>query len=288
MNNPISRRSFVVGTTAIAIGTSQSSVLSSVADGADAFGGFQVGVQSFCWHRFPLRKALSDIQSLGLEYVELFPGHAPLEGSPAEIQQVLSMCSDSGVKPIAYGVLSFSGDHDANKRVFELAAMLGVRSLGADPSWDSFDSLDRLVEEYKIPIAIHPHGPIGKQLHPWHRAEIILAHIKHHHPLIGTCLDTGHLIRCSEAPFNIVLDPAEQIRLMGQRNFGIHLKDVDIKTDSNVVFGRGELDVPSVLTALRDVKFDRHISVEHEAHPEDPVPEIHENVEVLKQYVASL
>ena len=29
----------------------------------------------------------------------------------------------------------------------------------ADPDPDSFDSLDKLCDEYKIAIGIHPHGP---------------------------------------------------------------------------------------------------------------------------------
>src|SRR5437016_11997069 len=39
--------------------------------------------------------------------------------------------------------------------------------------------------------------------------------------------DTGHLIRAAQAPFNRKLDPAQQIRHMGSRNFGLHLKDHD-------------------------------------------------------------
>ena len=286
MNNlTIDRRTFVAGVASVAVGCSQVSADESK---SDRFGGFQVGVQSFCWHRFPLHKTLVDIQNLGLKYVELFPGHAPLENSPAQTREVVRQCQDHDVKPIAYGVLNVTDDHDANKKTFDVAAELGVRSLGADPQWDSFDSLDKLVEEYKIPIAIHPHGPVRQQLHPWHRAEIILAHIRHHHPLIGTCLDTGHLIRCAQEPFRIELDPAAQIRMMGKRNYGIHLKDSNNETDINVVYGRGTLDVPSVLRALREVQFDRHISIEHEAHPEDPVPEIRENIALFHQAITRI
>jgi len=290
---PIDRRTFAAGVASLAVNSrllaaAEPRLLAAAESGSDPFGGFQVGVQTFCWHRFPLRKMLTDVQGLGLHYVELFPGHAPLENSPAETRQVVKMCLDHDIKPIAFGVLPFTSDHDANKKVFEVAAELGVRSLGADPHWDSFDSLDKLVEEFQIPIAIHPHGPVRQQLHPWHRAEIILTHIKHHHPQIGTCLDTGHLIRCAQQPFHIELDPAEQIRLMGKRNFGIHLKDSNNDTDINVVYGQGELDVQSVLRALREVEFDRHISIEHEAHPEDPLPEIGQNVALLKQAVTNI
>ena len=43
----------------------------------------------------------------------------------------------------------------------------------ADPEPDSLDSLDKLCAEYKIAIAIHPHGPAGKGRHRWWSAETI-------------------------------------------------------------------------------------------------------------------
>ena len=44
---------------------------------------------------------------------------------------------------------------------------------------------------------------------------------------------------------------------MGDRNFGMHLKDHDNKRKTDVVFGdpTGVLDVPAVLKALKEVKF---------------------------------
>src|SRR5215212_896188 len=48
---------------------------------------------------------------------------------------------------------------------------------------------------------------------------------KDHDTLIGSCLDTGHLIRSEQLGYK--LDPAEEVRKMGARNFGIHLKDHD-------------------------------------------------------------
>ena len=161
--------------------------------------------------------------------------------------------------------------------------------MSANPTPDSFDSLDKLCDEYKIAIAIHPHGPTGGgKLHRWYSAEVIMAAVKDHHELIGACLDTGHLIRCAQEPFNKKLDPAEQIRIMGARNFGIHLKDHDNKADTDVVYGKGVLDVPAVLKALRDVKFKGHISIEYEAHPEDPSPDMKACLEVFKESVKTL
>jgi sugar phosphate isomerase/epimerase len=256
-----------------------------------SFGGFTLGVQSYCFRNFDTEPALKRTQDLGLHYIEFYQKHAPLKASADQIQALLKMCREYEITPVCYGVQEFSNDHDANKKVFDYAKVLGIKTISANPTKDSFDSLDKLCDEYKIAIAIHPHGPTSKtKLHQWYSAEVIMEAVKDHNELIGTCLDTGHLIRAAVPPFNKKLDPAEQIRIMGPRNFGIHLKDHDNKADTDVVFGKngGVLDVPGVLKALKDVKFKGHISIEYEAHPEDPVPDMKACLEVFKEAVKTL
>ncbi|MCH2129777.1 MAG: sugar phosphate isomerase/epimerase [Pirellulaceae bacterium] len=285
------RREFLqVGAGAAAGLLVPATVRTSAADaGSDAFADFKVGVQSYCFRKFTLPEALKHMEALGLGFVELYPGHAPLEMNDREAQALLKQCLDHGVTPAALGVVPFSKDHGKNRRAFEHAKRLGIQALSADPETDSFDSLDRLVEEYDVAIAIHPHGPVGNgKLHLWHRAEIILEAVQDHHPLVGTCLDTGHLIRCGLPPHNIYIDPVQQIRLMGPRNFGIHLKDNDNKINHNVIVGQGALDVPGVFRALRKVQFNGCISIEHEANPDDPVPDIKACVDVIKEAIRSI
>jgi sugar phosphate isomerase/epimerase len=105
--------------------------------------------------------------------------------------------------------------------------------------------------------------------------------IKDHNPLIGSCLDTGHLIRAAQMGHE--LDPVEEIKIMGNRNYAIHLKDNDNARDVNVILGRGVLDVKGVLQALRDVHFQGPISIEYEANPANPVPDIRECIKVVRE-----
>ena len=58
--------------------------------------------------------------------------------------------------------------------------------------------------------------------------------------------------------------------------------------NSNVVFGKGVLDVPAVLKALRDVKFKGYISIEYEAHADDPSPDMKACLEVVQKAVKDL
>ncbi|HZT80024.1 MAG TPA: sugar phosphate isomerase/epimerase [Gemmataceae bacterium] len=255
----------------------------------DPFGGFTLGVQSYTFRNFDLEPALKRTRDLGLHHVEFFQKHAPLDSSPAKIKAIRKLCKEYDVTPVAYGVQGFTKDHDANKKVFEFAKQLGVKSLSADPTPDSFDSLDKLCAEYKIAIAIHPHGPIGKgQRHRWWSAETILKAVKDHHPLIGSCLDTGHLIRMAQ--LGVLLDPAKEVLVMGKRNFGLHLKDHNNKKHTDVVYGKdgGVLDVPAVLKALRQVGFQGSISIEYEANPQEPTADVRQCVAIFKESVKKL
>jgi sugar phosphate isomerase/epimerase len=274
----LDRRRFLSTTATASLGLLGLPRLSAAAD--DAFGGFHVGAQSYTFRNFDLEQALDRMKKLGLHYGEFYQKHAPLGMTPDQIKAFLKLCKEYEVTPLAWGVQGFTKDHDANKRIFDFGKALGLRMFSADPSPDSFDSLDKLCDEYKIAIGIHPHGPSGKGLHRWYSAEVILKAVKDHHALIGSCLDTGHLIRCAQLGKN--LDPAAEIRTMGARNFGIHLKDHDNKRRTDVVFGKGVLDVKGVLEALREVKFKGLISIEYEANPDNPSPDVQACLEVVK------
>jgi sugar phosphate isomerase/epimerase len=290
----LSRRRFLqVGASALSLAAGRA--LGAATEG-DPFGGFTVGVQSYSFRKFDTEHALKGMRDLGLSHVELYPKHAPLSSTPGQIKAVRDLCREYGVKPVAYGVQGFTRDHDANRKIFEFGKQFGINAFSADPDPDSFDSLDKLVDTYKIAVAIHPHGPEAprnsqgttgqRKLHRWYSAEVIMRAVKDHHPLIGSCLDTGHLIRAAELGQH--LDPAEQVRIMGARNFGVHLKDNDNAHDVNVVFGKGALNVAGVLKALKEVQFKGFISIEYEAHPDDPSPDMTACVEVLKNAVKAL
>ena len=282
----LSRRQFLHASAATSLGLAAGAVVAK--DEKDPFGGFNVGVQSFSFRDFKLEQALVQTRKLGLRYIEFYRGHVPLTSTEAQIKAVKNLCRDNNIMPLAFGVERFTKDAAANRRLFDFAKNLGVRYLSADPDPDSFDSLDKLVDEFKIPIAIHPHGPSNKQLHRWYSAERILAAVKNHHRLIGTCLDTGHLIRCAQPPFKEKLDPAAQVKAMGARNFGMHLKDHDNEKRTDVVFGRGVLDVLSVLRAQREVKFTGYVSIEYEANANNPAPDIQACLDVFKAAVQKL
>jgi inosose dehydratase len=283
---PFSRREFLRTSAAAAATAALSPGLLTAAD--DAFGGFTLAVQSYTFRNFTLEQSLKKIADLGIKNGEFFRNHIPVDSTPEQLKAILNLCKDNGVSPIAFGVEPFSKNQDENKKRFEFAKALGAKYLSADPTPDCFDLLDKLCEEYQIAIAIHPHGPSGKGRHHWWSAEVIMKAVKDHHPLIGTCLDTGHLIRMAQ--LGEMLDPAQQVRVMGPRNFGMHLKDHNNEKKTDVVYGKdgGVLNVPEVLKALREVKFKGYIAIEYEAKPQDPSEDVAACIAVIKESVKNL
>jgi inosose dehydratase len=284
--NGLDRRRFLQLGAASALSLAAGSNLTFAVAKDDPYGGFTLGAQSYTFRHFNLEETLKRLKDLDLHYVEFYQKHVPIESTPAQLAAILKLCKEYEVTPLAWGVQGFTKDTDKNRKSFELGKKIGLKMLSADPDPDSFDSLDKLCDEYKIAIGIHPHGPQGDHLHRWYSAEVIMAAVKDHNPLIGSCLDTGHLIRAAQ--LGKKLDPAEEVRKMGARNFGIHLKDWNNETKKEVIAGQGSLDIPALLKALRDVKFSGLISIEYEAKEEEPTDDVRADLQAVKDAVKKL
>jgi len=243
---------------------------------AQARAGFVLGMQSYSLRSFPVDEALDDIQELGLHTVEFFDKHLPLASNQEEIDQMKQKLAKRDIKLVAHGVNDFGKDHDANRRIFEFAKKAGIRNISANPSPDAFDSLDKLVEEYDIRIAIHNHGPGAR----YDKVDDVLKAVQGRHKLIGACADLGHYIRSGE-------DPVKAVRLLEGRLYGIHLKDFDQpKGDAKgIILGKGHLDVVEVFKALKKVEFpaDGALSIEYEEHADNPMPDLRECVAIARE-----
>ncbi|HLV00527.1 MAG TPA: TIM barrel protein, partial [Acidobacteriota bacterium] len=184
----------------------------------DAYGGFKVGFQSYSLRHFKEFDAFVEQASrLNLPYVELYRGHLAIDSSPEQVQKARQALEAVGIQANAFGVENFSANHEQNEALFQFGQALGVTNLSANPSKDAFDSLEKLVQQYDIRIAIHNHGPEDER---WRMPEWILEAVDGRDERIGACVDTGHYIRAG-------VKPPDAIRLLGSRVLGVHLKDFD-------------------------------------------------------------
>lgn len=238
--------------------------------------GFLLGMQSYSLRDFPVDKALDDIQELGLHSVEFFNAHLAIDSTRRQIDEMKEKLAKHNIKLFAHGVNGFGKDHEKNRQVFEFAKKAGIRNISADPTPEAFDSLDKLVEEFDIRIAIHNHGPGAR----YDKVDDVLKAVQGRHKLIGACADLGHYIRSGE-------DPVKVIRMLEGRLYGIHLKDFDQpkKDAKGVILGKGQLDVVEVFKALKKVDFpaDGALSIEYEEHADNPMPDLRECVAVARE-----
>lgn len=235
----------------------------------------KLGIQLYSLRGYKVDEALKHAAELGFEQVEFYRGMLATDASDEEIAATKKKVSDLGMGISAHGVNKLTKDAAKNRALFEFARKLGVKCITADPDLDSFDSLDELVKEFDIRVAIHNHGP----RHRYNKAIDVLRVIEGHDERIGACADLGHYIRSGQTP-------PEVIRLLKGRLYGIHLKDFAEMKDKTegVILGKGHLNLEEVFESLELAGFpaDGALSLEYEENPKNPLADIRECVAVAK------
>jgi len=238
-----------------------------------------IGIQTYSLRGYPVAEALRHAKDLGFTHVEVYPGMFPITDDVAAIAAQRKLADDLGLVLSAHSVNRFTKDADANRKVFAYAKALGVPTLGADPDPDSFASLDDLVKEFDIKIAIHNHGP----RHRYNKVVDVLRAIEGRDLRIGALADLGHFIRSGEQPVDV-------IRALKGRLYGIHLKDFAEMQDKTkgVILGQGHIDVPAVFAALAQVGFpaDGALSIEYEENEKNPLADIRECLRIARESAA--
>lgn len=227
-----------------------------------------IGLQSYSLRGYKVdgkpdrERALAITNSLGVNFWEAFPAHVPMTDDAEELKRIKDDLKGAEVALAGYGVIPFKKGDPANRRAFEFAKKMGVSYLSADPDPDSFDELDKLVEEFDVAVGIHNHGP-G---HRYDTIDVIHNAIKDHHPKIGCCVDTGHFLRSRE-------DPVRAVEVFAKRVFGVHLKDVK-DAEHFPILGRGDLNTPGLFRALIAQEYQGIVALEYEENEENPVDDI--------------
>jgi sugar phosphate isomerase/epimerase len=243
------------------------------------YGPFDVGAQSYSLRGFPRDDMLQKMKVLGLTDLEGWDGHFAVTDDPNKIREYKDALKKAGIRMRSFGVESFGGDKEANRRIFLFARAMGVPVLTADPNPASFDNLEELTKEYNVKIAIHNHGPGAR----YDKPESVYAALEGRSERIGACLDAGHLLRSDG-------DPVEFVRHVGPRLFDVHVKDVAGRGNEArfVDIGQGRLDTAAFLQALKDIRFKGLVALEYEEKPNDPIPNMMNCLAAIRAAVRKL
>jgi sugar phosphate isomerase/epimerase len=257
----------------------------------DACDGWRLGAQAYTFNRFTFYEAIDKTASLGLEWIEAYPGQRLSRekpnlrfdhNSPPEIRdQVKAKLADAGLRIINYGVVGMGRDEAKCRKVFDFAKDMGIETIVSEPPEDAFDMIDKLCQEYKINVAIHNHP---KPSHYWN-PDTVLNVCKGRSKRIGACADTGHWMRSG-------LNPLEMLRKLEGRIICLHFKDLVPEKDGDgyhdVVWGTGRCDAEAMLKELHRQNFKGVFSIEYEYNWENSLPEVRGCVEYFNEVSGGL
>ena len=251
--------------------------------------GWRLGMQAYSFNRFTFFEAIDKTASLGLKYIEIYPGQRLSKEEPkvktshnmtdAQIAEMVGKAKAAGIKIVNYGVVGLSKDEAASRKVFDFAKKVGIETIVSEPAEDAFDTVEKLCEEYKINVAIHNHPKPSRYWNPDKVLEVTEGRSKR----IGACADTGHWMRSG-------LNPLESLKKLQGRIVSFHFKDLNQVGGGahDVPWGTGAGNARAMLAEIKRQGVRAVFSIEYEHNWMNSVPEIAKCVEFFHKTAAEL
>jgi len=249
-----------------------------------SYDGWRMGVQTWSFRKFTLFEAIDKTRSLGLGYIQAYPGQKVSDKinkgfgpdlSPQQRQEVKAKLNETGIKIFAFGVTGISTDEAKAGKLFEFAKEMGIETIASEPKLKQFDLIDELCQKHKIKLAIHNHPKASRYWNP----DTVLKACQGRSKWIGACADVGHWVRSD-------LNPVECLKKLEGRIHDVHIKEIDKGHD--VVWGTGQARIEGVLKELHRQNFKGTFSIEYEYNWNNNVPEIRQSVDYFNSVAATL
>jgi sugar phosphate isomerase/epimerase len=237
--------------------------------------GLKLGVASYSLRKFPLDRMLAACKEIGVRYVNVKDVHLPRTDPPETTRALRKQIEAAGVTIMGGGTITWKTNNEAEiRKDFEYARHGGFPLIVCSPAPETLDTLEKMVKEYDIKIAIHNHGPEDA----WYPApKDALTKLEGRDPRMGICMDIGHAVRAGA-------DIVQSVSLAGPRLHDLHVKDLadKAKKDSQVEVGKGVLDIPGLFRALIKAKYTGHVGLEYEINADDPVVGMKESISYMR------
>ena len=228
----------------------------------------QLGIAGYSFLNFTVDQSIAIMQRVGINTLSIKDFHLPLNSTQQQIDDVNAKFHAAGITIYAVGVIYMKNEDELNN-AFDYAKKVGVNLIVCAPDYDLLPQLERQARTYNIRAAIHNHGPEDK-LYPGPKD--VYDRIKNLDNRIGLCLDIGHAMRAG-------VNPAKAVADYGSRIFDMHVKDVSaaVNEGKSIEVGRGIIDYPALIKALKKIKYSGKCSFEYENLMKDPLPGIAES-----------
>jgi len=225
-------------------------------------GGVEIGIASYGLRNLSLDEVVEMMKDLQLKKISIKSMHLPYDLSPADIEMNMNKIRLAGLDPYAAGVIYMTSTEEVAK-AFDYAKIAGFKMIVGVPDYRILDLAEQKVKAYDIRLAIHNHGPDGM---PYPNAMEVYERIKDRDKRIGICMDVAHIARSG-------LDPVEEIYLVKDRIYDVHLRDNTANTKDGAACrpGQGNLDLPLIIKALRDVEYQGVYTIEYGIEEDSPL-----------------
>ncbi len=242
----------------------------------------QIGAQSYCFRHFKvLADYLAQTTKATATNIELCGIHQDFS-KPETFDATLAQCKAAGVTIQSIGVQHVGKNPPVERHYFEFCQRAGVHhmsiSFAPDAMWDGLRGAEKLAQDFDIKLGIHNHGG-----YDWLGNSVMLDYIfKHTSEHVGLCLDTAWAMDAGQ-------DVLKMVERFGHRLYGLHVKDFVFDPAGqghDVIVGKGNLNLPGLVEALRNVNFDGFAVVEYELDEESPAASVRQCLEAVRALVA--
>jgi len=243
-----------------------------------------LGVQSFCFRGVEKHEdVIARVKECGLSKIELCQKHVDF-ANESIFESVINLYKKAGVEIVSIGVQGFAADEAKEEKFFKFAKMAGAKFMSASFNVNkvpqAFRVAEKLAGKYGIRLGIHNHG--GK--HWLGSSEMLRNVFANTNDHIGLCLDTAWALDSRE-------DPLKWVKDFAKRLYGVHVKDFIFdraRKPEDVVVGTGNLNLPALLAALKEVNFDGYFVLEYEGDVNNPAPAVKQCVEAVRKAAANV
>lgn len=233
----------------------------------------ETGMAGYSFVNYTIDQTIAMMNRIGIYNLSLKDFHLPLDSNQDKINEVLTRFKSGGINIYATGVIYMKTEAEVD-RAFEYTKKVGADLIVGVPTYDLLIYTEKKVKEHNIKIAIHNHGPEDK-LYPGPKD--VYTRINKMDKRMGLCLDIGHAVRAGENLEKAVSSYADRL-------FDLHIKDVTAaKADGKAIeVGRGVIDFPAFVKALRAIQYKGKCSIEFEKDMKDALPGMAESAGYFK------
>lgn len=239
-----------------------------------------LGVASYSLRKFTLDEVLEAARTLGVRHMTFKDVHIPRTETPEQTNARRAKIAAAGITIMGGGTINMANDPEQIRKDFVYAKNAGMPLIYASPDPAALDTIERMVEEHDIKLAIHNHGPEDKW---WPAPQDAYKAIRSRDERMGLCIDVGHTIRTGTDPVQACIECQDRL-------YDMHVKDLaDVRDkDSQVEVGRGEIDFPALFRTLLKLGYQGQVGLEYEINADNPVPGMQESLAYMRGVLAAV